>query len=144
MIMVSNPIRDYANFVVNSLNSMDLAKWNLKLIKYYPRCLEFRGVTDYGLEQAIDDADIMYLWPMLCNISIAAKTRESTDRYEKMIRDGAEMTSLEKRHLKLMYLTRPRLTAAALDAGLEGLLEGKKSDLKLPFVGCCCNWRFSS
>ena len=87
-----------------------------------------------------EDADVMMFWPMICNISIAGKTKEFTDLYEGMIERGEAMTVIQKRHLKLLYLTRPRLIAAGLESGLEDMLLEKKSDPNLPFIPCCCCW----
>ena len=70
MIMVSNPMRDYANFVVNSISPTDRRKWNDKLIRLYHQELIKCGVPEeeYSYEQALEDSRVMFFWPMLCNI----------------------------------------------------------------------------
>ena len=142
MIMVSNPMRDYANFVVNSLSPADRHKWTDRLIKAYHTELVKCGVDEdeYTYDQAKEDARVMMFWPMLCNISIADSNFESSRKFQKMEDEGKELTPKERAKWTLLKKTRPRLISAAKDAGLEEMLEGKARDPPLPFIPCCCCW----
>ncbi|GMI13272.1 hypothetical protein TrVE_jg12583 [Triparma verrucosa] len=142
MIMVSNPMRDYANFVVNSISPTDRRKWNDKLIRLYHQELIKCGVPEeeYSYEQALEDSRVMFFWPMLCNISIAEKSLSDFKRFESLESRGESLTGKERAKYILLKKTRPRLISAAKDAGLMELLEGKPEDPPLPFIPCCCCW----
>ena len=142
MIMVSNPMRDYANFVVNSLSPADRRSWNDKLIKLYHAEIIREGVDvgDFTYQQAKIDAKVMTFWPMMCNISIAHKSQASFKDYEARIAAGETLNTKEQRHFNLLKKTRTRLMSAAKDAGLLNLLNDCSSDLPLPFIPCCCYW----
>ena len=47
MIMVSNPMRDYANFLVNSISPADRQEWNDKLVRVYHDELVRQGVDGF-------------------------------------------------------------------------------------------------
>ncbi|GMH59086.1 hypothetical protein TL16_g02756 [Triparma laevis f. inornata] len=142
MIMVSNPMRDYANFVVNSLSPVDRRKWSDKLIRVYHQELIKCGVPEeeYSYDQALEDSKVMFFWPMLCNISIAEKSANSFRKYEEMEKNGEELSGKERANYILLKKTRPRLISAAKDAGLLEMLEGRAKDPPLPFIPCCCCW----
>eukprot|EP00520_Triparma_pacifica_P010086 CAMPEP_0118658732 /NCGR_PEP_ID=MMETSP0785-20121206/14729_1 /TAXON_ID=91992 /ORGANISM="Bolidomonas pacifica, Strain CCMP 1866" /LENGTH=409 /DNA_ID=CAMNT_0006551777 /DNA_START=274 /DNA_END=1499 /DNA_ORIENTATION=+ len=115
MIMVSNPMRDYANFVVNSLAPADRKAWNDKLIRLYHAELNREGVDTgvFTFEQAKIDARIMTLWPMLCNISISEKSASSYKIYQNTLNNGGTLNVKDARHFNLLKKTRTRLMSAA-------------------------------
>jgi hypothetical protein len=141
MIMVSNPMRDYANFVVNSLAPADRRKWGDKLVKHYWMELIRSGVdaAEYPLEQALIDARVMMFWPLLCNISIAEK---QLSHFNTLVEKEAAGTVAPEEAKKLMLIrkTRPRLISACQDAKLLDMIANESDDPNLPFIPCCCCW----
>ena len=113
MIMVSNPMRDYANFVVNSLSPADRHKWNDKLIKAYHMELVKCGVDadEYTYDQAKEDSSVMMFWPMLCNISISDANLEDSRKFQKIEDEGKEVRA-EKALMLASLLSTPALVVS--------------------------------
>lgn len=111
-----------------------------QLLTYYTQELIAQGVTEYGVDDILADIPKWLCWPMLMDVACANNLRLFCEEYKRKKAAGEEIEEGDERRFEMNDRHRQRLFSALQDFKVQDFLAGLNTDLKVPFMGCCCYW----